>query len=395
MTAISTIDSAPPPSSQESSPPSTTWTDVKIQRAWRTAAALIGLVTSIGFGVTALAGKAIYWAAAVPAAAAAALLYRSLNHLYDFQDPAELSAIRSQAAQMPLANLIEKYGWQPLFRYQILSPASFESAYSIHAGKLPFNPLLAFYETAEAERKKAGSTPLQIPALEKWRGKFESETAKMTCSQIVSSYPIDRLFLYKILDEARFSILSEAKAAEDDFARIKTALEQEFTQRTKPQRDLFLTKEDLAKKKYSTAVLESQLYQLHFTYEQSIEAEKRIAQAELRAEQALCQSSDPGLRAAAAARCSAIHQALEIRKSTLFQIYMQGCGAVQAQIASLQQLAQAEIGQAKAEYMGAVRPVRMEIDGRISCAHAELDYHLRKLDESYTMRRSGNRAPGP
>ncbi|GEM_PF-4318945 len=381
MNSIGIIDPIGVPA--ETALPSVGWTDVKVQRAWRTAAALIALLAASSFGIMALAGKAAYLAAAIPLAAASAYLFRSRGGLYDFQDPEELARIRASAVKMPLAKVIETYGWGPLFRYRILSPPAFEKAFSSHADSVPFNSLLSFYETSEAELKKAGSSPFAIPQPERWRGKFAAETEKMTCREILSAYPIEKLVCYRILGEPSYQILVETRRETTRFAEAQKAMEMEFARKTKPEREHFLQKADLAKRKYDTSALASQLSQLHGSYIYSVDSEERIAQAGLQAEQALAHAADPALRSAAAARCAAIREALEIRKGTLYQFYAQASSAIQAQILSLQELKQAEIAEARAEFDRAVKPAWEELDARIAFAKAELNRRLRELDAAY------------
>lgn len=211
MSTISFEDSsslkATDPVSERVTQNANTWTEVKTKRAWAIAVASLCLIGALVTGVLTFTATLWFLAPAIPLLLATGGLIWYSCKLIDYDNPTELEKVRSVASQMSLSKIIEKFGWEKLFRYALLNPVQFETAYASHVAPMKLMDLLSFYETScqrlasTAQKAPFGSMKeFHVPEPKLWKSKLSEETQGLNFKPLVANYPLDRLIGYSLIE---------------------------------------------------------------------------------------------------------------------------------------------------------------------------------------------------
>ncbi len=184
-----------------------TWTEVKTKRAWAIALTSLCLIGAVVTGALTFTASLWFLAPAIPLLLAAGGLIWYACKLIDYDNPKELEKVRNQASQMSLSKIIEKFGWEKLFRYALLNPAQFEAAYSSHVAPMKLMDLLSFYETScqrlanTAQKAPFGSMKeFHVPEPRLWKSKLSEETQGLNFKPLVGNYPLQNLIAYSLIE---------------------------------------------------------------------------------------------------------------------------------------------------------------------------------------------------
>jgi hypothetical protein len=265
MTAISSVASNGSLAIAKNSEPRQ-WTDVKVKQVWLyslAGLALVGSAVAIGFAVT---GPCIpLLGAAIPLFFTAGGLSVYALSLVDYENPAALEKMRREASRMALMPIVEKHGWDKLFRYEILDPAHFESVYRSWSDTASFARLLEVYHQAHDEAVRQGAAArYAIPQPSDWKSKFEAETASMSCDQIIEKYPLKDLTEFQIISPNQKETLDAAAAERKRYQERYHALEQQFVDETPNQHRSLRLAEERAELTYRSNPFHLMLDQIAF-----------------------------------------------------------------------------------------------------------------------------------
>lgn len=181
-------------------------TDAKVKQIALTA--LSGVALAGAIQTTALACTASPWlaAAAIPLYLAAGVFAWKAFHIIDYDNPQKLAAIRDQAAQLPLSQVVKQHGWNRIFRYAILSPLQFEGAYRFHMEGLSLNDVISTYRMVSDEIRKAGAQDryLPLPPIV-WANKLAAETNGYNFNLLIRGYSLKELIAYNLISPIAFN----------------------------------------------------------------------------------------------------------------------------------------------------------------------------------------------
>ena len=177
----------------------------------------------------------------------AALIWQ-ITRVKDYENPAELAQYRQEASLKRLRLTVDEHGWGNMFKYGIPTPEAFPERYrdSFHRGTT--NYALDSYQEVQrayqAHCDHGGVLRYNIPHPRELREKWNKEIAfagqPMPGTQIVSTYNIEELAGYEILQPGsrQLQALRDCKrddlaAHNDKLARIKT-IDQTFEKQSAP-----------------------------------------------------------------------------------------------------------------------------------------------------------------
>jgi hypothetical protein len=213
-------------------------TDVKVKQAMFHAAASLSFFGAVLCG--ALAYGLSSWAFGLtvfPLSLVGGAIFLKALMMVDGEDPLAVERLRSDAQGKGLEELVKEYGWDQLFRYEIMSEAKFERSYRSHVDRLPFLEILFFYREAKhaleaVKSQNGGQTVYKLPAPSEWRGKFRAETKDLRCDQIVRDYPLSELTALGILTKLQQAALDDAVKELASYRQKSADLEEQFLDRT-------------------------------------------------------------------------------------------------------------------------------------------------------------------
>ncbi|HSX13159.1 MAG TPA: hypothetical protein VLE96_01905 [Chlamydiales bacterium] len=186
---------------------------------------LLGFAAYTGLGAKILAGGLIptsflQWTLASPFLAVSAVSIWYAGNLVDYESPETFEKVRKKAQKLPLADILNKHGWQNLFVHQILSPAQFQDAFRNLANSRTFKELFAIAKEATIELAAASSSSIgkkyEIPHLVEWIDTFHHETAHLELSEILAEYPLADLQALRALPPEELASFERAKALLDE-----------------------------------------------------------------------------------------------------------------------------------------------------------------------------------
>jgi hypothetical protein len=177
------------------------WTDVKVKQAWLGALACLTAAAAIAFTVLSFTASPWFFAAAIPLYLASGAILSYAARMTDYENPQQLARVREEAAKMPLLQVAEKHGWDNIFRYEILTPAQFETAYRAEVSGKSLNLLIDTYRFVQG---KIQNDAFQIPPPSEWKSKLAEETGGMNFQRLIFGYSLTDLIQYNLIAPEKF-----------------------------------------------------------------------------------------------------------------------------------------------------------------------------------------------
>jgi hypothetical protein len=162
----------------------------------------------------------------------------------DYENPEELERFRRNADKMDLNQVAQTYGWVNIFRWGILTPDSFQQKYRKAVEGRDVISIIKYYEKVLSfTRQVPFRYKYLIPPPREWRNRWQNERQNLTFEQIITTYPLEKLDAYQILEVSELNRLKELKRDYDAIKRIydeKAAIaEAEFQRNTAPFRQTY------------------------------------------------------------------------------------------------------------------------------------------------------------
>lgn len=256
--------------------PNKTPTELKTSRVWLGLAAIyctIGSSLTLTFAVTL---SPYFLIGAVPFFLVLGGIVWYHYTQIDFDNPQELAKVRQKAAFMSLSDITQKYGWDKLFNYELISPEQFQRAFHSLVSIKSLAEVINFYEKASQELSNCRPTaPFFIPHPFIWRWKFAEETASLSCSDIARNYhpSIQKLCQYEILSSEQKKLLLAADQIHREIRAYQKECEALYEKEVAPQEQIRKRTKELARLAYDG-------HEVHYMLNQ-IEDEKRREQKEI------------------------------------------------------------------------------------------------------------------
>lgn len=247
------------------------WTQTKVKKASLYTLASLSLATAaiIAGNAAKISGSIAF--PAIPLALASGIVFWYAYQLIDYDDPKVLACLKELAASLPLSSLLQKHTFEKIFKYEILSPHSFQRAYRLEADSLQFLDILKLYKKAKTALDEGNqSGAYLIPHPKEWKGKFEKETKHWQCDQILSHYFIKDLETFELISSKQARILEDAACKKAGLEECKKSLEKEFRNRTSNARENLHLTVKLANLTYESHSSHALLLQLDRDTELSI-----------------------------------------------------------------------------------------------------------------------------
>jgi hypothetical protein len=273
MSAVTSKLYTPPATEEVQQPKACGWTDVKIKQAWLgglAALTALGGAGTVAAGVTAATFTPLIFAA-LPLFLVSGLCVQHARSLIDYEDPKVLTELRAEALKQSLPQIVEKHGWEKIFRYAILNPCQFEAFYRSHADGLPFGSILTFFHRATRGLEAAISQtpfsagrkePFTIPSPKEWQTKFHAETSHIRCDKILEQYPLSDLKAFQIVSPKQMKVLDDVVATTEAFSSKREDLNRQFRHETPYEHAALQNAKDLAQLTYRSHPVHAILSQI-------------------------------------------------------------------------------------------------------------------------------------
>jgi|GEM_PF-6073202 len=130
------------------------------------------------------------------------------------EEACQLETTRKEVKYLPLPQIANRYTWNEIFGWGILTADEFADAYRAHVKSLPILQVCAYYEKM-VQRLEDCPRPkytYSIPVPSEFRDKWYTETQNKTLEEIIQKYPLDTLKKHNIIIGEEWSSLLELKS---------------------------------------------------------------------------------------------------------------------------------------------------------------------------------------
>ena len=174
----------------------------KIKRAVAYFFSTLFLMSGLIFAGAAAMGISGPWLLlSIPCILLSICLFNLSKRFYDYENPKELQEIQEVLRNNTLGHAIKAHGLTRIFYYKLLSEEDFARKFNGQAQLMSVNQLAKFYAQVLGAVGAAGDIVYSVPGIKQFREKFTNETRNMRCIEILTSYSLDELSRYELIDQ--------------------------------------------------------------------------------------------------------------------------------------------------------------------------------------------------
>jgi hypothetical protein len=156
----------------------------------------------------------------------------------DYENPEELAKFREDASRMSLQQVMQTHGWSHVLRWGILTSEQFTDKFRQQMRGKNLIEIIDSYENGVRHLSQCPSQRFdyQVPVPSAWRGQWRTETSTKTFENIISTYPLDKLERYHLLEPGEMNRIKDIKRDYDvikgQYDTQKNQIERDFQSHT-------------------------------------------------------------------------------------------------------------------------------------------------------------------
>ncbi len=158
---------------------------------------------------------------AIPCALVAVGFFWGSRKFFDYENPEAIEKYRQDAMYKPLDQIATEHGWTNLIRHGILLPEQFAAKYREQVANMNLKENIDYYEKVLQRLNECPHRKFeyQIPHPSEWRGLWRQETRSKTFEEIITSYSIENLEKYSLLEIGELNRIKMLKGNYDSIKR--------------------------------------------------------------------------------------------------------------------------------------------------------------------------------
>ncbi len=137
------------------------------------------------------------------------------------EDPTYIERLRREASQSNLDQTARKHGWESIFRWGLLNPASFAEKYRKQLIGKSVSEIISYYEKVSESVYNCSQAAYtyHVPRPRESKDQWRKDVKDLSVPEIVSEFSLDQLEKYVIVDSGEIAKLRELGRVHEDCVR--------------------------------------------------------------------------------------------------------------------------------------------------------------------------------